>query len=96
MSEHEGFGRPFIESMYLGLPIMAYAAGGVPDTLGGAGVLFHHKDFEALAELADILITNQILRERIIARQHERVRGFLEPAVRKHWEAILSGLGLKT
>ncbi|RME35159.1 MAG: glycosyltransferase, partial [Thermoflexia bacterium] len=40
MSEHEGFGKPLIESMYLGVPVVAYAAAAVPETLGGAGVLF--------------------------------------------------------
>jgi glycosyltransferase involved in cell wall biosynthesis len=89
MSEHEGFGKPFIESMYLDLPILAYAAGGVPDTLGGVGVLFHHKDYEALAEVVDILVRDVHLRQRIIARQRERVQMFLEPQVREVWESLL-------
>src|SRR5262249_30873453 len=34
MSEHEGFGKPLIESMYLGLPVLAYGATAVRGTLG--------------------------------------------------------------
>jgi glycosyltransferase involved in cell wall biosynthesis len=86
MSEHEGFGKPLIESMYFGLPVVAYASTAVPDTLGGAGILFHHKDFEALAELVDLLVHDHSLRRRVIARQTRRVKEFLEPQVRRRFE----------
>ena len=95
MSEHEGFGKPLIESLHLGLPVLAYASTGVPGTLGGAGVLFHHKDFEALAEVVDVLVTDQALRARLIARGRARAQVFLEPAVRAQWQAHLAGLGLR-
>jgi len=88
MSEHEGFGKPLIESMYLGLPVLAYAAAAVPDTLGGAGVMFHEKNYEALAEVVDILVRDSHLRQRIMARQRERARAFLEPAVRQIWQNL--------
>ncbi len=81
MSEHEGFGKPLIESMFLDLPILAYAAAAVPYTLGDAGVLFHHKHFEALAEVVDLLVTDRALRERIVAGQRERVQAFLPSQV---------------
>lgn len=81
MSEHEGFGKPFIESMYLGLPILAYASTSVPYTLGQAGVQFRQKDYARLAELVDILVTNQPLRQRLVAGQRERVQDFRETAV---------------
>ena len=81
MSEHEGFGQPLIESMYLGLPILAYASTGIPSTLGNVGVQFHHKNYEHLAELVDILLSDQSLRQRLIAQQKQRVQTFLEPQV---------------
>ena len=89
MSEHEGFGKPLIESMYLGLPILAYAAAAVPETLGDAGVQFRRKDYEALAELVDILGRDGTLRQRIITRQRERVKAFLAPQVRQRWQNFL-------
>ena len=94
MSEHEGFGKPLIESMYLGLPVLAYAAAAVPDTLGGAGVLFHEKNYEALAEMVDILVCDPDLRQRLIARQRERVQAFLELQVRQRWMEFLHRLNL--
>ncbi len=89
MSEHEGFGKPLIEAMYLGVPVVAYAAGAVPETMGGAGVLFHCKDYEILAELIDIVIKE--LRQRIIKKQREQVSLFLEPQVRQAWNRFLGG-----
>jgi glycosyltransferase involved in cell wall biosynthesis len=94
MSEHEGFGKPLIESMYLGLPIMAYESTAVPYTLGDAGVLFRKKDYEALAEMVDILCGDQALRRRIVERQRARVQAFLEPQVRKQLADSLDSLGL--
>lgn len=93
MSEHEGFGKPLIESMYLGLPVLAYAAASVPGTLGGAGVLFHAKHFEALAELVDLLAIDQAWRARIQAGQTARVQAFREAAVRQQWVTNLNRLG---
>ncbi|MCA9958742.1 MAG: glycosyltransferase [Chloroflexota bacterium] len=85
MSEHEGFGKPLIESMYLGIPILAYAAPGVSGTLGNTGARVYEKDFARLAELADILVTNQPLRQRMIAQQQVHVQQFLETAVKQQF-----------
>lgn len=89
MSEHEGFGKPLVESMVLGLPVLAYAAAAVPYTLGHAGVQFHQKDFERLAELVDILIEDDALRRRIIDAQREKMNEYLAPQVRRQFIAYL-------
>ncbi len=93
MSEHEGFGKPLVESMLLQLPVLAFAAGAVPDTMGESGILFHDKNYEALVELVDILVSDEALRRRIIARQRERATAFLEPQVRWRWQTFLAGIG---
>ena len=94
MSEHEGFGKPLIESMYLGLPVLAYAKTSVPYTMGKAGVLFYEKDYDRLSELVDILITNQPLRQRLITRQHDRAMDFLDTQVRLLFQNYLEKLGV--
>lgn len=93
MSEHEGFGKPLIESMYLGLPVLAFACTSVPDTVGGAGVLFHRKDFLKLAELVDIFLANEPWRQRQIARQKQWVAAFLEPHVQQMFGHYLTLFG---
>lgn len=45
MSEHEGFCLPLHEAMLHGLPVFAYAADAVIETLGGQGLCFETKEF---------------------------------------------------
>ena len=58
LSEHEGFCVPLVEAMATDVPILAYGAGAVPETLGGAGVTFSPKDLEWAAELTGELAYN--------------------------------------
>ena len=64
MSEHEGFGVPFVESMLMRVPVLAYSAAAVPHTLGGSGVQFTRKDLAEVGEMAHLLATDAALRER--------------------------------
>ena len=76
MSEHEGFGVPLVESMLMELPILAYAAGAVPDTLAGAGVLFFEKNYDELAEMAHELVYREDIRRSVIQAEKNRVKRF--------------------
>jgi glycosyltransferase involved in cell wall biosynthesis len=73
MSEHEGFCVPLLEAMRLDLPVVAYAATAVPETLGGAGVLLHTKDPETVAHLLHEIVRHGDLRRRLIAGQRRRL-----------------------
>jgi glycosyltransferase involved in cell wall biosynthesis len=68
-SEHEGFCVPLVESFYKRVPVVAYAATAVPDTLDGAGVLYDRKDPMSVAALIDTVVSNARLRERILTAQ---------------------------
>jgi glycosyltransferase involved in cell wall biosynthesis len=92
MSEHEGFCKPLIESMYFNLPVIAFKAAAIPYTMAGSGVLFQHKDFEALAELIDVLNKNSKLRQQIVSGQNRRLADFLEANVRDNFEQQLKSL----
>ncbi|MDJ0753727.1 MAG: glycosyltransferase family 4 protein [Ardenticatenaceae bacterium] len=96
MSEHEGVGKPFLESMFFGLPILAYSASGTPYTIQNAGVLFSEKRFAELAELVELMISDQPFRERQIARQKKRLDDFMEENVKRQFKKILQELGLLT
>jgi len=76
MSEHEGFGLPLLEAMYLGVPVLAYAAAAVPETMGGAGVLFTEKDYPAVAEMAALLVEDHSFRRAILDGQRRRIEKF--------------------
>jgi glycosyltransferase involved in cell wall biosynthesis len=81
MSEHEGFGVPLVESMLMGVPVLAHAATAVPHTLGGAGVQFAEKRFPEIAELGHALVTDRRLRAEVLAGQERRLAAFAPDAV---------------
>ncbi len=73
LSEHEGFCVPLVEAMAHDVPVIAYAAGAVPETLGTAGVLVRQKRWDLLAELIYRMAHDRTLRDGILARQRARV-----------------------
>jgi glycosyltransferase involved in cell wall biosynthesis len=76
LSEHEGFCAPLLEAMAMDVPIMAYAAAAVPETLGSAGVQFAPKDLEYAAELLGTLAFDDEVRAQVIAGQRRRLADF--------------------
>lgn len=89
MSEHEGFGIPLVEAMQFGVPVLAYKAGAVPETMGESGILVTEKRYPEMAEMMDLLIEDQGLRERIIAAQRRRLRDFLPDQVLPRLSAVV-------
>ncbi len=73
LSEHEGFCLPLLESFYYRLPTVAYAAGAVPETLGGAGVLIAEKRPPRVAALLNRILADRELRDKIVAGQDRRL-----------------------
>jgi glycosyltransferase involved in cell wall biosynthesis len=49
-SEHEGFCVPVIEAMALGVPVVAYGAAAIPDTVGTAGLVWEEPEPFLLAD----------------------------------------------
>lgn len=88
MSEHEGFGVPLVEAMHLGVPVVAYAAGAVPETLGDAGVLVHRKHFAALAALLRVIVRPGPVRDRMVARGCTRALDFAAQRVEAQWRTL--------
>jgi len=94
MSEHEGFGVPLLEAMASDLPVLAYAAAAVPETLGGAGVAFDEKRFALLAELAVQLGTDPAVREPVLAGQRRRLQATGAAQSEQRLGAALESIGL--
>lgn len=76
MSEHEGFCVPLLEGMYFNLPILAYNSTGIPYTLKDAGILINEKKYYEIAEMIHLLMTDRVLREKVIKGQRERLMDF--------------------
>src|SRR4051812_35900279 len=76
LSEHEGFCVPLVEAMAADVPVLAYKAGAVAETLGGAGVLFEPKDLELAAEMLGMLVYDRPIRDSVIAGQRRRLEDF--------------------
>jgi glycosyltransferase involved in cell wall biosynthesis len=74
MSEHEGFCLPVVEAMHFGLPVLAYDASAVPDTVGNGGIVVSEKKHPQMAELVYRMCTDQPLRERLIRAGRSRVQ----------------------
>ena len=73
MSEHEGFCIPLVEAMSFNLPTFAYAQPAVAETLAGSGVLFHHKDFGAIARTLHRVLESEDFLEHVLAGQRLRL-----------------------
>lgn len=91
MSEHEGFGVPLVESMFFGLPIIAFRSSAVPSTLGDAGVLVRSKKYLEIAELMHLVVEDPHLRERLVAGQKERLKAFACERVAARFSAVVEG-----
>ncbi len=76
MSEHEGFCLPLLEAMAHGLPVLAYAAAAVPETLDGAGVLVRDKRWEPIAEMMGRLAARGPLRDAVLLGQRRRLERY--------------------
>jgi glycosyltransferase involved in cell wall biosynthesis len=92
LSEHEGFCVPLLEAMAAGVPVLAYAAAAVPDTLGGAGLQFFPKDLEHAAELLGLLTFDEALRARVLAGQRRRLLDFGDARIERDLRAIVERL----
>jgi glycosyltransferase involved in cell wall biosynthesis len=93
LSEHEGFCVPLVEAMAADVPVLAYRAGAVPETLGGAGVLFAPKDLEMAAEMLGTLVYDRPVRERVLEGQRRRVQDFAPQRIEAHLKHMLATLG---
>ena len=93
LSEHEGFCAPLIEAMAADVPVLAYAAAAVPETLGGAGIQFSPKDMEYAAELLGLLAFDDDLRAKVIAGQRRRLADFSDVRIERALSTLVAYSG---
>lgn len=64
-SDHEGFCVPIVEAMGRGIPVVAYDAAAVGETVGGAGMLVTDKSSLEFAATVNRVTTDDALRSRL-------------------------------
>ena len=94
LSEHEGFCVPLVEAMAADVPVLAYGAGAVPETLGGAGLTFAPKDLEVAAELLGSVVYDGHVRSGILDGQRRRLLDFAPARVEAQLKQQLASVGV--
>ena len=90
MSEHEGFCLPLLEAMAFDVPVVAYAAAAVPETVGAGGIVFHRKDYREVAELAHLAAKDDTISRTLVAAGRKRLESFTAEEVGKALKQALS------
>lgn len=76
MSAHEGFGVPLLEAFYKKIPVVAYTAGAVEETMNGGGILVRRKHFPQVAAVLDRLCRNEDFRRSVITSQIQALKKY--------------------
>jgi glycosyltransferase involved in cell wall biosynthesis len=79
LSEHEGFGVPLLEALCRGVPVVAFDAAAVRETLDGGGLLLAEKSPATVAAAIETLVRDADVRAAVLASQERSLR---------HWRAI--------
>ena len=91
LSEHEGFCVPILEAMELGVPVVAFDAAAVHDTVGSGGVLVKDKDPVFVAGTVDRLVSDPASRSSLVERGQARAREFALASTSRQFLAALRG-----
>ena len=84
-SRYEGFGFPPLQAMALGVPVVATAAGSVPEVVGDGGMLVPAGDVDALAAALAVVLDDPGRRAALVERGEAQ-------AARFSWESCADGL----
>ncbi|MGH9149543.1 MAG: glycosyltransferase family 4 protein, partial [Acidimicrobiales bacterium] len=76
LSDHEGFCAPLVEAMGHGVPVIAFDAAAVAETVGGAGVVLADKAPVRVAAAVQRVLRDAGLRAALVARGRARAAEF--------------------
>lgn len=89
MSEYEGFCVPLIEAMEYKIPIIAYAAAAIPNTLNQSGILLFEKSPVIIAKCCERLHSDTDFRQNLIRKQCSALAQYDKEAAGKYNMASL-------
>ena len=76
LSEHEGFCVPLLEAMLFELPVLAYDAAAVGETMRGGGILLKNKDPYLVAEALNLVLQDKLVRESVLVSQRRALQTY--------------------
>jgi len=91
-SAHEGYCLPLVEAMDHDVPVIARAAGGTPEAMDGAGVLYEDLTPAELGALFDRVLKDAALRAEILASQQQRVQRAKNRNLEAEVKALMAGM----
>ncbi len=91
-SEHEGFCIPIAEAMAFSIPVLAYAAAAVPETMGNSGIRVQTWAIPHIVPLMDQIMVKKSLSDTVIQVQNENLRRFSFDAAQSRLNAVLDFL----
>ncbi|MEM8706713.1 MAG: glycosyltransferase family 4 protein [Actinomycetota bacterium] len=93
LSEHEGFCVPVVEAMAAGLPVIAFRAAAVPETVAGAGIVLGDKRPATVAEAVGRVLDDADLHTTLVGAGRARAADFsldrTKPSMRNALEGLL-------
>ena len=92
LSDHEGFCVPLVEAMEAGLPIVAYDAGAVAETVGDGALLLDEKPPSLVAETVIETLSNPAVARRLAPGRAERLSAFATPRLEERLRAFVAEL----
>jgi len=92
LSDHEGFCMPALEAMGASLPIVAYAAGALPETVGRAGIVLDDKRPSLVAEAVMEAVGNARLAVAMEAGRREQLDHYAPEALAGNLRTFVGGL----
>ena len=91
-SEHEGYCLPLVEAMNHGIPVIARIAGGTPEAMDAAGVLYEDLTPAELGALFDRVLTDAALRKELLTSQQRRVQRAKDRNLEAEVQVLMAGM----
>ena len=88
-SLYEGFGLPVVEAMACGIPVLTSNTTSLPEVAGDAAILVNPESVDEIKTGIEKLVSDQALRENLIAKGLERAKLFSWDGVAARVQAVL-------